>query len=72
MQPELKAAGFDMTIKNTSADNLFGVMLPGGDLPGRHLHREPDRDHARAVLGVLHREHPRHRRTTTPVRTGAG
>ncbi len=31
MQPELKAAGFDMTIKNTSADNLFGVMLPGGD-----------------------------------------
>jgi peptide/nickel transport system substrate-binding protein len=31
MQPELKAAGFDMTIKNTSADNLFGVTLPGGD-----------------------------------------
>jgi len=31
MQPELKAAGFDMTIKNTSSDNLFGEMLPAGD-----------------------------------------
>ena len=31
MQPQLKAAGFDMTIKNTSADNLFGEMLPAGN-----------------------------------------
>jgi peptide/nickel transport system substrate-binding protein len=31
MQPELKAAGFDMTIKNTSSDNLFGVVLPAGN-----------------------------------------
>jgi peptide/nickel transport system substrate-binding protein len=31
MQPELTAAGFDVTIKNTSADNLFGVMLPAGN-----------------------------------------
>ena len=31
MQPELKAAGFDMSIKNTSADNLFGTVLPAGN-----------------------------------------
>ena len=31
IQPQLKAAGFDMAIKNTSPDNLFGVMLPAGD-----------------------------------------
>ena len=31
IQPMLKAAGFDMTIKNTSADNLFGTALPTGD-----------------------------------------
>jgi peptide/nickel transport system substrate-binding protein len=31
MQPELKAAGFDATIKNTSSDNLFGVTLPAGN-----------------------------------------
>ena len=31
MQPELKAAGFDMTIRNTTADNLFGNLLPSGD-----------------------------------------
>ncbi len=31
MQPQLKAAGFDMAIKNTSSDNMFGVLLPGGD-----------------------------------------
>jgi peptide/nickel transport system substrate-binding protein len=31
MQPELKTAGFAMTIKNTSADNLFGQLLPDGN-----------------------------------------
>jgi len=31
LQPELKAAGFDMAIKNTSSDNLFGKVLPAGD-----------------------------------------
>jgi len=31
MQPELKAAGFDMAIKNTTADNLFGQLLPAGN-----------------------------------------
>jgi peptide/nickel transport system substrate-binding protein len=31
MQPELKAAGFDMSIKNTTADNLFGQLLPAGN-----------------------------------------
>jgi peptide/nickel transport system substrate-binding protein len=31
MQPQLKSAGFDMTIKNTSADNLFGQLLPEGN-----------------------------------------
>jgi peptide/nickel transport system substrate-binding protein len=31
IQPELKAAGFDMSIKNTSADNLFGTVLPAGN-----------------------------------------
>ena len=37
MQPELKAAGFDMTIKNTSADNLFGKLLADGQLRARAL-----------------------------------
>ena len=31
IQPQLKAAGFDMTIKNTSSDNLFGTQLPSGN-----------------------------------------
>ena len=31
IQPMLKAAGFDMTINNTSADNLFGTTLPSGN-----------------------------------------
>jgi peptide/nickel transport system substrate-binding protein len=31
MQTQLKAAGFDMAIKNTSGDNLFGQVLPAGD-----------------------------------------
>ncbi len=31
IQPMLKAAGFDMKIKNTSSDNLFGTVLPAGD-----------------------------------------
>jgi len=31
LQPELKAAGFDMAIRNTSADNLFGTVLPAGN-----------------------------------------
>jgi peptide/nickel transport system substrate-binding protein len=31
IQPMLKAAGFDMTIKNTSSDNLFGSQLPSGN-----------------------------------------
>jgi len=31
MQPMLKTAGFDMAIKNTSSDNLFGQVLPAGD-----------------------------------------
>jgi peptide/nickel transport system substrate-binding protein len=31
MQPELKAAGFSMAIKNTSSDNLFGQLLPAGN-----------------------------------------
>ena len=30
LQPELKAAGFDMSIKNTSADNLFGKVIVNG------------------------------------------
>lgn len=30
MQPELKAAGFAMTIKNTTPDNLFGPVLRNG------------------------------------------
>jgi peptide/nickel transport system substrate-binding protein len=30
IQPELKAAGFDMSIKNTSADNLFGKVIVQG------------------------------------------
>jgi len=31
IQPQLKAAGFDMAIKNTTADNLFGQLLPAGN-----------------------------------------
>ena len=31
IQPQLKAAGFDMKIKNTSAGDLFGRMLPDGN-----------------------------------------
>jgi peptide/nickel transport system substrate-binding protein len=31
MQPQLKAAGFAMTIRNTSSDNLFGQLLPAGN-----------------------------------------
>jgi peptide/nickel transport system substrate-binding protein len=30
IQPQLKAAGFDMSIKNTSADNLFGKVIVNG------------------------------------------
>lgn len=30
MQLQLKAAGFQMSIKNSTADNLFGVVLPAG------------------------------------------
>jgi peptide/nickel transport system substrate-binding protein len=30
MQPMLKAAGFEMKIKNSTSDNLFGVVLPAG------------------------------------------
>ena len=29
MQPQLKTAGFDMKIKNTTIDNLFGEMSVG-------------------------------------------
>ncbi len=31
MQLQLKNAGFDMAIKNTSSDNLFGVLMPAGN-----------------------------------------
>ena len=31
IQPMLKTAGFDMAIKNTSSDNLFGKQLPSGN-----------------------------------------
>ena len=31
MQPMLKAAGFEMKIKNSTSDNLFGVVLPAGN-----------------------------------------
>ena len=59
MQPELKAAGFDMTIKNTSADNLFGSTLPGRQLPGRDLRPASlTGAHAGPVLDLLHEEHP--------------
>ena len=31
LQQQLKAAGFDMTIKNAEAGDLFGSILPKGD-----------------------------------------
>ena len=31
MQEQLKAAGFELKIKNTSADDLFGTILAAGD-----------------------------------------
>jgi peptide/nickel transport system substrate-binding protein len=31
IQPMLKTAGFDMSIKNTTSDRLFGTLLPSGD-----------------------------------------
>ena len=65
MQPELKAAGFDMKIKNTSADNLFGKHAPGRQLPDwRSTASELTGAHAGPVLDVLHARTSRRRRTS--------
>ena len=72
LQEQLKAAGFEMTIENQSADDLFGTTLPGGRLPAVAVRAGGHQPPAGPVHDLVLDATSRRRRTTTRARTGSG
>ena len=71
MQPELKAAGFDMTIKNTTPTTCSASCSRPATTRLAHLREQRHRAHAGPVLDPLHRRTSRPRPTRTRGTTRA-